>query len=102
LDEIIIFLKILLHDGSSLNVISQKLPTDRKSECVEPIVVDEMLHLAKPVCSVVLGERRPCCGSGTGSVGVAAEVETRDVNAGELELACSGCGWEGEEWFYVV
>ena len=99
LDEGIVLSKVGRDDVARRGVASQELPADGKTEDVEAIIVDEVLHLPSTVRAVVLGQRWPRCTGRTVTVGVASEVEAGDVDTGELELACAGwgavCWWSG-------
>lgn len=93
LDKGIVLGEVVLIDIGVENIVRQELPSDGETEDVESVVIDEVLHLTFTVVTIVLKQRWPCCASRAASVGVAAEIESGDVDTGETELACAGgCG----------
>ncbi len=108
----IVLFEICLVQCPSENIICEELPSNGKTEDVETIISDEMVHLASTIRAIVLGQWRP---SGTGSacsVGVATEVKARNIDTGKLERACTSggsagarrcgaaadCRWGGGNW----
>ena len=80
LDKVVIFLKVSFIQIGTKHIVSQELPPDWQTEGVETIILHEMVHLALAVVTIVFQERRPSSGSLAVSVGVAAKIETSNVN----------------------
>ena len=92
LHERVVFREVRLIDRAGRGVVRKELPAYGKTEDVEAIVVDKVLHLTGAIRAVVLGEWGPCRACSAVAVGVATEIETRDVDTGELQLSCTGRG----------
>lgn len=92
LDQGIVLHEVVLVDGPAEHIVRQELPTNRKTEDIIFIVVDEVLHLACTVGAVVLSQGRPGSARGATAVAVTAKIEARDVDTCELELSRRG-GW---------
>jgi hypothetical protein len=45
LDQAVISVEVVRIKGSAKVVVEQELPSDRKTEDIEAIIIDEMLHL---------------------------------------------------------
>ncbi|KAF9498324.1 hypothetical protein BDN71DRAFT_1587686 [Pleurotus eryngii] len=56
LDQVIINCKVCFIDRSFQEVVHEELPPNWKSECIESIILHEMLHLPSPVRAVVPGQ----------------------------------------------
>lgn len=91
--EIIVLGQVLLNNRPAFDVVREELPAHGEPERIEPVVIDEMLHLAFAICAIVLCERRPGCTCSAGSVAVATKVEPCDVDASEFEF--TGGDWWG-------
>ena len=85
LDKCVVLLEVVLVEGAGKHVVGQELPANRETEDVEAVVVDEVLHLAGTIVTVVGEQRRPGTARSARTIGVASEVEPGDVDTGELE-----------------
>ena len=88
LNKSVVLREVILVDITRHGIVRQELPANGETKDVEPVIVDEMLHLALTVVAVVLQQWRPSAAGGAATVGVASEVESSDVDTCEAELAC--------------
>ena len=57
-DEVVILGKVRLVQSPGLGVVSQELPSDWKAECIEAIVIYEVLHLSGTIMTYAKDIRR--------------------------------------------
>lgn len=53
LNESVVLRKVILVNITAHDVVSKELPADGETENVEPVIVDEVLHLPLAVVAVV-------------------------------------------------
>jgi CO dehydrogenase/acetyl-CoA synthase epsilon subunit len=53
LDKGIVFYEVVLVEGSSKDVVGEELPSNRKAEHIETIVIDKVLHLAGTIVTII-------------------------------------------------
>jgi hypothetical protein len=90
LDEAIVLCEVVPVQGTTELVVEQELPAHRKTENVERVVLDKVVHLCE--CSATTDDVVRLVRSGQGAFAIdrASEIETGDVDTGILDL---GAAW---------
>ena len=83
LNESVVFREVILVNIAAHGIVRKELPANGEAEDIESVIVDEVLHLALTIVTVVLQQRWPSTAGGTATVRVAAKVKPGDVDSCE-------------------